>query len=288
MILNTFTNDRNDPVHNQRDYFIAAFTFISVAGCLISDGSGSQQWQYALGVFAWFFLFCLLMGETVSVRMQVIVAVAFATVGENFASPYLGGYIYRFENVPAYVPPGHGMVYLTALALSRSGLFLRYARELAIFVLIVCGLWSLWGLLLAERLDLSGALLYVIFVAFLFKGQSPLLYLAAFFITTWLEIIGTVSGTWQWAPTDPVLHWSQGNPPSGVAAMYCLVDAVAINGAPGALKLMAKLTHRYPIDRSHNKYRLFQYLSKGVALGTDFCIKKTSGLVLRTYGAIKN
>jgi len=131
MILNTFTNDINDPVHNQRDYFIAAFTFISVAGCLISDGSGSQQWQYALGVFAWFFLFCLLMGETVSVRMQVIVAVAFATVGENFASPYLGGYIYRFENVPAYVPPGHGMVYLTALALSRSGLFLRYARELA-------------------------------------------------------------------------------------------------------------------------------------------------------------
>ncbi len=288
MILNTFTNDRNDPVHNQRDYFIAAFTFISVAGCLISDGSGSQQWQYALGVFAWFFLFCLLMGETVSVRMQVIVAVAFATVGENFASPYLGGYIYRFENVPAYVPPGHGMVYLTALALSRSGLFLRYARELAIFVLIVCGLWSLWGLLLAERLDQSGALLYIVFVAFLFKGQSPLLYLAAFFITTWLEIIGTVSGTWQWAPTDPVLHWSQGNPPSGVAAMYCLVDAVAINGAPGALKLMAKLTHRYPIDRSHNKYRLFQYLSKGVALGTDFCIKKTSGLVLRTYGAIKN
>ena len=288
MILNTFTNDINDPVHNQRDYFIAAFTFISVAGCLISDGSGSQQWQYALGVFAWFFLFCLLMGETVSVRMQVIVAVAFATVGENFASPYLGGYIYRFENVPAYVPPGHGMVYLTALALSRSGLFLRYARELAIFVLIVCGLWSLWGLLLAERLDQSGALLYIVFVAFLFKGQSPLLYLAAFFITTWLEIIGTVSGTWQWAPTDPVLHWSQGNPPSGVAAMYCLVDAVAINGAPGALKLMAKLTHRYPIDRSHNKYRLFQYLSKGVALGTDFCIKKTLGLVLRTYGVIKN
>jgi hypothetical protein len=288
MTLNTFTNDRNDPVHNHRDYFIAVFTFVSVAGCLISDGSGSQQWQYALGVFAWFFLFCLLLGESASVRMQVIVAVAFATVGENFASPYLGGYIYRFENVPAYVPPGHGMVYLTALALSRSGLFLRYARELAIFVLIVCGLWSLWGLLLAERLDLSGALLYVVFVAFLFKGQSPLLYLAAFFITTWLEIIGTVSGTWQWAPTDPVLHWSQGNPPSGVAAMYCLVDAVAINGAPGALKLMEKVTHRYPIDRSHNKYRLFQWFSKGIALGTDFCIKKTSVLVLRTYGVIKN
>ena len=51
MILNTFTNDKNNPVHSHRDYFIAVFTFISVAGCLISDGSGSQQWQYALGIY---------------------------------------------------------------------------------------------------------------------------------------------------------------------------------------------------------------------------------------------
>ena len=33
-------------------------------------------------------------------------------------------------------------------------------------------------------------------------------------------------------PIDPVLGLPQGNPPSGVAAWYCLVDAVAIGGAP--------------------------------------------------------
>ena len=76
-----------------------------------------------MGLIAWTFLFGLLFGENKEVRMQVIIAVAFATLGEHFASIYMGGYTYRFGNVPAYVPPGHGMVYLTAVALARSGLF---------------------------------------------------------------------------------------------------------------------------------------------------------------------
>lgn len=63
-----------------------------------------------------------------------------------------------------------------------------------------------------------------------------MVYLAAFFITTWLELIGTAVGTWHWAEIDPVLNLPQGNPPSGVAAWYCLVDAVAIGGAPLVLK----------------------------------------------------
>jgi hypothetical protein len=57
-------------------------------------------------------------------------------------------------------------------------------------------------------------------------------YLAAFFITTWLEILGTAAGAWKWADVDPVFGLSQGNPPSGVAVWYCLVDAVALSGGP--------------------------------------------------------
>ena len=85
-----------------------------------------------MGLIAWTFLFGLLLGENKEVRMQVIIAVAFATLGEHFASIYMGGYTYRFGNVPAYVPPGHGMVYLTAVALARSGFFLKYARKIAV------------------------------------------------------------------------------------------------------------------------------------------------------------
>ncbi len=109
--------------HRSRDYFIAGFTFFCVAVSLVIDGQASYEMQNTLGVIAWVFLFGLLIGENREVRMQVIVAVAFATAGEHFASIFMGGYTYRFENVPLYVPPGHGMVYLTAVALARSRFF---------------------------------------------------------------------------------------------------------------------------------------------------------------------
>jgi hypothetical protein len=219
--------------HKKRDYVIAAFTFFCVAVCLISDANATIEKQNALGVSGWVFLIGLLLGENREVRMQVVIAVIFATIGEHFASPYMGGYTYRFANVPAYVPPGHGMVYLTAVALARSGLFLRYAREITGLVIVVCGLWSFWGISgFAKQGDYVGALLFCVFLIYLFKGRSPMVYLAAFFITTWLELIGTAVGTWKWAAIDPVLGLPQGNPPSGVAAWYCLVDAVAIGGAP--------------------------------------------------------
>lgn len=224
-----------------RDYFIAALTFICVALSLNLDATGSLAQQNFMGLIAWTFLFGLLMGENKEVRMQVIIAVAFATAGEHFASIYMQGYTYRFGNVPAYVPPGHGMVYLTAVALARSGLFLKYSRRIAAFVVLTCGIWSLWGISgYPEQGDQVGALLFCVFLIYLFKGRSPMVYLAAFFITTWLELIGTAAGTWKWAAIEPVLSLSQGNPPSGVAAWYCLVDAVAIGGAPVLLRIFTK------------------------------------------------
>jgi len=227
--------------HRIRDYFIATLTFVCVAISLVIDSSGTLQQQNTMGIIAWTFLFALLFGENKEVQTQVIIAVAFATAGEHFASIYMGGYTYRLENVPAYVPPGHGMVYLTAVALARSGFFLRYARTIATFVVVVCGVWSLWGISgYPEQGDQVGALLFCIFLIYLFKGRSPMVYLAAFFITTWLELIGTATGTWQWATIEPVLGLSQGNPPSGVAAWYCLVDAVAIGGAPLVLNTLGK------------------------------------------------
>lgn len=231
--------------HRKRDYFIAAFTFFCVAVCLLSDANAAIEKQNALGVCGWVFLVGLLLGENREIRMQVAIAVAFATIGEHFASPFMGGYTYRFHNVPAYVPPGHGMVYLTAVALARSGLFLTYARVIAALVVLVCGAWSIWGVSgYPAQGDAVGALLFCVFLIYLFKGRSPMVYLAAFFITTWLELIGTAVGTWKWAAIDPVLSLPQGNPPSGVAAWYCLVDAVALGGAAPLLHAMKNIRVR--------------------------------------------
>jgi hypothetical protein len=219
--------------HRKRDYVIAAFTFFCVAVCMTFEVSGSLGRQYALGFIAFVSLFVMLLGENREVRTQVVIAVAFTTIGEYVASVCMGGYTYRFDNVPAYVPLGHGMVYLTSIALARSGLFIKHARAIATTVIVVCGAWSIWGISgFAEQGDAGGALLFCAFVICLFRGRSPLVYLAAFFITTWLELVGTAAGAWKWAAVDPVFGLSQGNPPSGVAVWYCLVDAVALSGGP--------------------------------------------------------
>ena len=240
-MLRHFPQPNTPGVHRIRDYFIATLTFVCVAISLNLDASGSIEQQNNMGLIAWTFLFGLLLGENKEVRMQVIVAVAFATLGEHFASIYMGGYTYRFGNVPAYVPPGHGMVYLTAVALARSGLFLLHARKIAALVIVTCGTWSLWGISgYPDQGDQVGALLFCVFLIYLFKGRSPMVYLAAFFITTWLELIGTAAGTWKWATIEPVFQLTQGNPPSGVAAWYCLVDAVAIGSAPVLLNALKK------------------------------------------------
>jgi len=232
--------------HRNRDYFIAGFTFFCVAVSLVIDGSADLEMQKTLGVIAWIFLTGLLVGENKEVRMQVIIAVAFATIGEHFASIYMEGYTYRFENVPYYVPPGHGMVYLTAVALARSRFFLMNAKKLAFFVILVGGIWSVWGISgISKQGDQVGAFLFCIFVICLFKGRSPMVYLGAFFICTWLEIIGTAAGTWKWASIEPVFNWTQGNPPSGVAAWYCLVDAVALGFAPKFLNGLQKINNWY-------------------------------------------
>ncbi len=248
--------------HRKRDYIIAAFTFFCVAVCMSCEVSGSLERQYGLGAIALVSLIVMLLGESREVRTQVIVAVAFTTLGEYVASVYMGGYTYRFENVPAYVPLGHGMVYLTSIALARSGLFLRYARAIATSVILLCGAWSIWGISgYAEQGDAGGALLFCAFLACLFKGRSPLVYLAAFFITTWLELVGTTAGAWKWAAVDPVFGLSQGNPPSGVAVWYCLVDAVALGGGPLLLS---------GVKYSSEWYKSLSYAPKRAGRFSDF------------------
>lgn len=255
--LRHFPSTNTASTHRLRDYAIAAFTFLSVGVSSLFEISASVERQHALGVLAWVFLGALLLGENKETRVQVLIAVIFATVGEHFASIYMGGYTYRFENVPAYVPPGHGMVYLTAVALARSALFVRHHGKIAIFVITVWGAWSLWGVSgYADRGDAVGALLFGIFLIWLIAGRSPLVYLAAFFITTWLELIGTSVGAWQWAAIDPLLGWAQGNPPSAASAWYCLVDAVAIGGAGPAVRGVKRLCAWYRSSGVLNRTRI--------------------------------
>jgi len=245
-MLPYFPDPNTNIKHHYRDYIISLVTFISVTIALTYDGSAPLAHQKILAVIAWILLITMLWGEDKLVRTQVMVAIVFATLGEMFASLYMEGYLYRFKNIPAYIPAGHGIVYLTAVALGRSGFFQRYARKISILVVIIGGIWAINGVSpLAERQDTAGLILFGIFLACLFKGRSPMVYLGAFFITSWLELVGTHAGTWHWAEIDPVSGLSQGNPPSGIAAWYCLVDAVAMAGATPVLNYLSRFYQQH-------------------------------------------
>ncbi|MGH8583699.1 MAG: hypothetical protein ACREWG_13150 [Gammaproteobacteria bacterium] len=217
---------------SRRDLVVAAVVLFCISIGLYMDSYGSRIDQYLLGSIAWCFLACLLRDEDREVRVQVLVAILAATLCEYTFAPAYHIYIYRFDNVPAYVPPGHGLVYLAAVALARSVFMQRYGRTLAALALVLGSLWALWGISFADRPDLGGAVFFLVFAVFYVFGWSRPLYVAAFFVTSYLELAGTYWGTWVWATHWP--SWGglpQANPPSGIAAGYCFLDTVALAGA---------------------------------------------------------
>ncbi len=199
---------------------------------LLVDSQGTRTTQAALGLLTWAALLAALRRCSPIVRAQALVVVAFATVVEYTCSPGLGVYLYRFDNVPAYVPPGHGLVYLSAFALGHSPLVRRRLRTVGALVMVPLGLWAAYGLLLADRPDALGAAWFVCLLGFLRWGPSPEVYVGAGVVVTWLELAGTHLGTWAWQREDPIGWLSIGNPPTGAAGGYGWFDLVALLVAP--------------------------------------------------------
>jgi hypothetical protein len=216
---------------SRRDLALAVGVVAWIAAGLALDVGAGPLRQALIGVATWLLLIAALWRETRAVQLQVGVAVAVATATEVVASLVLGLYEYRLGNVPAFVPPGHGLVYLSALALGRSQLLCVLRRPVVLIAIAAVSGWALWGVTASPRPDLLGALLALMLVAFLLRGRAPLVYAAAFVVTSYLELFGTALGTWAWVPHDPVSGLvSMGNPPSGIAGAYCVLDATALVG----------------------------------------------------------
>ena len=209
------------------------------------DSGATLVQQYLLGLMTWCLLILLLRGEAPLVRMQTAVVIVFATIVEYTFSPWLEVYTYRFDNVPAFVPPGHGLVYLAALCMGRSTFFRTHARSLVWATVVVGGLYAFWGIgPWSPRADLLGLFWYGCLLGFLAWGRSRLLYVGAFVVVTYLELIGTRVGTWEWQPYDPTGLVTMGNPPSGAAGGYGWFDLAAITLAPLLLGWWQRLSSR--------------------------------------------
>ena len=207
---------------------VAVAVMVWVSSVLVLDSDGTLWLQRGLGAATWGLLLLVMRAEQPLVRVQTAVVVVVATAVEYTFSPLLEVYTYRFDNVPAYVPPGHGLVYLAALGLGRSLLVRAHLRLCTALVLAVGGAWAVAGVTLTGRADVLGLVWFCCLAGFLRWGPSRPLYIGAFVVVSYLEILGTALGTWEWQPRDPTGVVSIGNPPSGAAGGYGWFDLYAL------------------------------------------------------------
>jgi hypothetical protein len=232
------------------DLAIAGVVVAWVAVVLPLDNAGTGR-QLVLGAVTTALLVALLAGEDATTRAQVAVVVGFATVVEYTFSAGLGVYVYRLHQVPAYVPPGHGLVYLAALALGRSTAFRAARHVLVPATVVLAGGYALWGLALSHRHDVLGFVWFCCLLLWMARARAPLVFVGAFIVVTYLELLGTALGTWTWSLHDPTGLVGIGNPPSGAAGGYGFFDAAALAAAPWLVSRWRALrARRRAADRS--------------------------------------
>jgi hypothetical protein len=201
-----------------------------LAALLAADHFASFHEQLALGVLTWVVLAAALAHATLERRVQVAGVVCFATIGEVTGSILWGVYRYRLHNLPLFVPPAHGIVYLTGIAFAAS--VRRHARALAATAAVAGATWGLLGLTILPRRDVAGAIGVPLLLVFLWRSRNRAVYASVFLVVAALELYGTALGTWRWARTLPGLGIPDGNPPSGVASGYVWFDVMALLVAP--------------------------------------------------------
>ena len=212
-----------------------------IAGFLALDHFATVDEQLLLGAATWLILLVSVAPLSREDRARALLVVVVATSAEVLGSIVLGAYTYRLDNLPAFVPPGHGLVYLAGLRISQSEPVRHHPRAFVGAVIAVVAGWGIAGLVLLGRTDALGAITGALLIYVLLRGNKATLYAGVFVMVAFLEIYGTSIGAWHWAATAPDTPLPVGNPPSGIASVYVLFDIAAIVLAPRALSALERL-----------------------------------------------
>src|SRR5256714_6803314 len=117
----------------------ARATSACIAAALLGDRGVGPVGEAAIGAVTWGALLLACRGLDPLDRARVAALVLVATVGEVVGSQVFEWYTYRRHDLPAFVPPGHGLVYLAGLRLARSSFVRDHARALTRGALAVGG-----------------------------------------------------------------------------------------------------------------------------------------------------
>jgi len=216
-----------------RPYWLHAYLLAYTPIGLFADSRTSALWQqWLLGALTFAVLYLAALKAPKDQRVQVWACVVVATGFEIFGSLIWGVYRYRLHNLPLFVPPGHGIVYLFGLLAARTPVVIQHGRRVAYAVLAAASVWAVAGLAVLPtvtgRVDVQGALCLPVFAYFLLRSPRWSLFAAIFIIVSELEISGTSFGDWHWLAIAPWTHLPSGNPPSVIAGGYCVIDGTVL------------------------------------------------------------
>ena len=215
----------------------------AIAGYLAAliwvDRSVDLRGQLVLGGVTWIVLLLAARPLPAERRAQVAVVICAATLAEVTGSIIWGVYSYRLHNLPTFVPPAHGLVFMAGLSLSDA--LRRHTRTLVLVAAAGAATWGVLGLTVLPRTDAAGALGVPLLLAFLWRSRARAAYAGVFLVVAGLELYGTAIGTWRWAAELPGLGIPDGNPPSGVASGYVWFDVMALLLAPRLLRFASGL-----------------------------------------------
>jgi hypothetical protein len=204
-----------------------------LAALLAVDTQVELPGQLLLGALTWIVLLIAARPLAAERRAQVAVVICAATVAELTGSILWGVYSYRLHNLPTFVPPAHGLVFMAGLSLSEA--LRRHSRALVAIAAAAATVWGVLGLTVLPRLDAAGAIGVALLLIFLWRSRARAAYAGVFLVVGALELYGTAIGTWRWAEKLPGLGIPDGNPPSGVASGYVWFDVMALLFAPRLL-----------------------------------------------------
>jgi hypothetical protein len=218
-----------------------ALALVGFIGAVLAvDTQVDANEQLLLGAAAWVALALAVRNVEPVLRVQALVVVVVATCAEIVGSIIWGVYTYRLENLPSFVPPCHGLVYLAGFALATRARSTESRARLVRVALVAVLAWGVAGLTVLPRTDVAGAIGAVLLAAYLLRGRAPEVYAGVFLVVAWLELYGTAIGTWEWVAVIPGTGVPQGNPPSGVASGYVWFDIVALALAPLLMRWAAR------------------------------------------------
>jgi hypothetical protein len=178
--------------------------------------------QLAIGALVWVLFLALIAPLPARERRFYLACVAIATAGELFLSLAWGLYTYRLGNVPMFVPPGHALMLMLGLSLTR-----RMPEKAARAILGGAGAYTVLAALYG--LDTLAVPLYLMLaVSVLSLPAHTRLFASSFVLTLTLELYGTTLGNWSWHREVPWVGLVTTNPPAIAGAFYCTLHALAL------------------------------------------------------------